>query len=67
LSDNATCECGFPVEQSLEGSLETLLKGYIICKGCGRRIEIRGDAPRKLNKAIDDLKKMIRDLNRKLR
>lgn len=58
--------CGTPLMQSLEGSLETLLKGYVRCKGCGTRIEIEGDAPKQLQKSIDDLKATIKRVNRRL-
>lgn len=58
--------CGTPVMRSLEGSLETFLKGYIRCKGCGTRIEIEGDAPKQLQKGIDDLKATIKRVNRRL-
>lgn len=58
--------CGTPVMQSLEGSLDTVLKGYIVCKGCGSRFEIEGDAPKQLQKSIDDLKSTIKQVNRRL-
>ncbi len=68
MSDNPKCpKCGTPIMKSLEGSLDTLIKGYIYCKGCNTRIEIKGDAPKKLNKGINSFKKTIKDVNRKLR
>lgn len=61
MSEEVTCPvCGTPVMKSLEGSLETLLKGFIYCKGCGQRIEIAGDAPAQLRDGISRLKKTLK-------
>lgn len=58
--------CGTPVERSLEGSLDTLLEGYIHCKGCGTRIEIESDALGEVKKSIDKFKATIKQVNRRL-
>jgi hypothetical protein len=45
--------------ESLEGSLDALLQGYIICKGCGRRIEAAGDGTQQVSQAVRELNEVL--------
>jgi len=68
ISEEVKCpNCGTPVLKSLEGSLETLVKGYVYCKGCRTRINIEGDLPKKLDKSIKEFSKTIDKINKRLK
>jgi len=68
MTEEAVCpNCGTSIESSLEGSLDTFVKGYIFCKGCGTRINIEGDAPQKIKQTLDNFEKSIKKLNRKFK
>jgi hypothetical protein len=53
------CSCGTLVMESLEGNLDTVLQGYLICKGCGRLIEVATDTTRRMDTAVDEIDQMV--------
>lgn len=41
---------------SLEGSIDYLLQGYLICKGCGRRLTVIDEPPAsELEQAVSNI------------
>lgn len=41
MTDNDLCpKCGTPIVQSIKGSLDTFIAGYLICWKCRTRIDL---------------------------
>ncbi|MGI5839691.1 MAG: hypothetical protein ACOX8W_08505 [bacterium] len=46
MNDKDLCpKCGTPVVQSIKGSLDTFVAGYIICWKCRTRIDLENRHP----------------------